>query len=386
MTKDNLQKRNVEMLYSRYHDLLISQKFAQQQIGFIHTLDITYGEDFTARTLLEVEAIAHKKREKKENKNHQFIAQVNTELHQQIQQQIDDYLNDVDYIYQEIVQIQDNIPAVLDILAVKSASVGRIDTLVKDMLWLGEDILKLINLPQYRQEKDPKKVVKVDSPSLALRYIGLDNLKMIVPTFSLKHWTPHSTFPFKLLKRKLWENGMATAIAARGLAQKNEVDPYQAFVLGMFHDIGKLAVVRLYLRVFDSLWEKNTREARENGKKDLHTALSGLSPDPLFLRNLMAEKSAAVSLDLISRMSLKYLPITHAMSEIANKVPVKQASSLAQTVLKARAYSHYKFLQKHVLIEPDEAKSLFSYYQFTGTELKLLASMSLQNLQLRIER
>ena len=50
-----------------------------------------------------------------------------------------------------------------------SASAGSIDPLVKDLLWLGDDIVKLINLPQYCNDKDPKKAVKVDDPSLALR-------------------------------------------------------------------------------------------------------------------------------------------------------------------------------------------------------------------------
>ncbi len=376
---------HAQILYGRYHDLLISQKFAQQQIGYIHTLDIDYGEKLPARTLLEVEVIAHKKREKRDTKNHQYIADVNTQLHQLIQEEIDKHLLDVDYIFQEVIQIQDSIPAILDILAVKSASVGRIDPLVKDMHWLGEDILKLINLPQYRQEKDPKKVVKVDNPSLALRYIGLDNLKLVVPTFALKHWTPHSTFPFKLLKRKLWENGMAVAIASKALAEKSGVNPYHAFVLGMFHDIGKLALVRLYLRLFDSNWEKQSRDARDNGEKEKHTALSELSPDPLFLRNLMAEQSAKISALLLERMAFKYLPVTHAMNEIANNIKVEEVCPLAHVVLKARAFSHYKFLQKHVLIEPDEAKKLFAHYKMSVPELKTLSSISLQNLQLRIE-
>ena len=39
---------------------------------------------------------------------------------------------------------------------------------------------------------------------------------------------------------RLWESGMTTAIAATTLADLNDVDPYQAFVLGMVHDVGKL--------------------------------------------------------------------------------------------------------------------------------------------------
>lgn len=385
---DNAQKQQLQtdIIFGRYHDLLIGQQFAQQQIGYIHTLDINYGEPFPVRTLLAVEEVAAKAREKQDNKNHQFIADVNSDLHQQIESEIDSRLADTEYIYKEIIQIQDNIPAILDILATKAASVGRLDPLISDLPWLGEDILKLINLPQYRQDKDPKKSVRVENVSLALRYIGLDNLKLILPTFSLKHWTPHSTEPFKMMKRKLWETGMATGIAAKKLAEFNGENTNHAFVLGMYHSIGNLALIRLYLRTFDALWEKNARTARENGEKDRHAALGELAPDPLFLRNLLVEKGPTSSLDLIDHMAFKYLPIKMAMQEIAERRPFLTCCSLAQTVMKGRAYSYYKFLQKHVLIEPDEAKSLFTYHHFNANELKLLASTSLNNLQLRIER
>lgn len=380
------QKWQIEMLLGRFHDLLLGQKFAQQQIGYIHTLDIDYGEPLPVRKLLEVEQVAAKAREKIDSKNAQFIVDVNADLHQQIEDEIDNLINDIDYIYKEIIQIQDNIPATLDILAVRSASVGRIDPLINGLHWLGEDILKLINLPQYRQEKDPAKAVRVDNVSLALRYIGLDNLKLIVPTFSLKHWTPYSTAPFDMLKRKLWGTGMAAGIASRKLAEISNQDPYQPFVLGMFHGVGHMALIRLYLRLFDVIWEKSAREARENGQKERHSALSELQPDALFLRNLLVEKGPTVSCALIEHMSLKYIPIASAMREIAENTAFTECTPLAQTVLKGRAYSHYKFLQKHALIEPDEAKALFTFYKFSANELKLLASTSLQNLQLRIER
>lgn len=385
LTELEKQQRHANILFARFHDLLISQKFAQQQIGFIHTLDIQYGEPLPARTLLEVEEIAKQKREKRESINYQYIAEINNQLHSQIQAKIDAALQDIDYVYHEIIQIQDNIPAILDILAVRSASVGRIDPLIKDLPWLGDEILKLVNAPQYRQEKDQKKLVKVDNPSLGLRYLGLDNLKFALPTFALKRWTPYSTAPFELLKRKLWETGMACAIASKTVAEIHNIDPFHSFVLGMFHDVGKLALVRMYLRYFESLWQKNVTEARDNLEKDRHEALVKLAPDPLYLRNLMADSSDQLSLALIKKMSFKYLPITFAMEEIAEKIAMTKASPLTQSVLKGRAYSHYKFLQKHVLIESDEAKALFKHHHFSPLELKTLATVGLTNLQLRIE-
>ncbi|PAJ72620.1 hypothetical protein CJF42_20150 [Pseudoalteromonas sp. NBT06-2] len=384
MSKSLQKNETAEVLYGRFHDLLLGHNFAQQQLGYIHSLDLDYGEKLPSRTLLEVEEKAQKNRNKEDTKKLKYIAHVNALLHQDVEAQINTSLEDIDYIYNDIIHIQDNIPAILDLLSVTSASVGRIDPLVKNLLWLGDDIVKFINLPQYRNDKDPKKAVKVDDPSLGLRYLGLDNLKLIIPTFSLKHWAPFSTMPFRLLKRKLWESGMATAIAAKTLAELNDVDPYQAFVLGMFHDVGKIALVRLYLRTFETIWERQIKDSLDNKEKELHDALLELKPDPLCLRNLMVEHSVELSYKLISKMAFKYLPIQTSMEQLASKTEFSKMDNLAKIVTKAQCYSQYKKLKEHNLVEADEVKTWFSNYHFKITELKTLASTSLHNLQLSI--
>ena len=62
ITEQDRQQRIAMMLDERAHDLLLGHSFAQRQIGYIHTLEIDYGEKIEQRTLLEVEVAAHKKR------------------------------------------------------------------------------------------------------------------------------------------------------------------------------------------------------------------------------------------------------------------------------------------------------------------------------------
>ena len=112
-------------------------------------------------------------------------------------------LEDIDSVVHETIGIQDSVPAILDILATRSASVGRLEPLIKDLTWLGRELVAFVNLPYYRQQRSKHTSVKVDNPLLALRYIGLDNLKFVVPTFAVRHWMPHSTEPFSLFKAPL---------------------------------------------------------------------------------------------------------------------------------------------------------------------------------------
>jgi HD-like signal output (HDOD) protein len=388
MTEDTKQVRIAQALAERAHDLLISHNFAQQQIGYIHTLEINYGEKIAQRTMLEVEIAAAEKRQQTSTSHHKYIAKASIHLHQIIESSIESQIADIDNIYHEVVGIQDSVPTILDLLAVKSASIGRLEPLVNDLPWLGRDLVSLVNLPQYRKQKGT--VIKVDTPALALRYLGLENLQMVIPTFAMRHWMPHSTEPFPLLKRKLRDMSMSTAIAAKELAPLYGVKEQHAFTLGMLVDAGKIALTRLYLHTFEKVWQEKVRIARDKSHKDLHTALLELGPDPLFLRHLLLERAPTLSRTLIEKMAFRYLPFHATMEEFtAGYLPtttknVTDPLPLTEVVRKAHGYAQYLSLKDSQLIEPDEAQVWFLHLGLSQEEQKILAKCAFQSLQLTI--
>lgn len=380
------QQRTAKILNQRAHDLLLGHSFAHQQIGFIHTLDIDYGEPMKQRTLLQIEVAAQNKRQQSSTAHHKYRAQASEQLHKTIETAIYKQLEDIDGVIHSTIGIEDGIANILDILAVKSASVGRLEPLVNDISWLGRELVTLVNLPYYRNQRSKNTSVKVDKPSLALRYIGLDNLQLVIPTFAARHWMPHSTEPFSLLKRRLRDSAMANAIAAQKIAQINNVNDVHAFTLGMLLDVGRIALVRLYLKTFEKVWQRKVQLARNENQKDLHTALLELQPDPLFLTTLLSNKSIEVSAKVIDKMAFKYLPFKGVMQQLVNGVDKGDTLlPLTEVMLKARCYSQYLNLKEHQLIEPDETLSWFSYFKFTKTELKTLQSSNFTNLAIQID-
>tara|TARA_Y100001956_G_scaffold82426_2_gene103273 strand:- start:1112 stop:2287 length:1176 start_codon:yes stop_codon:yes gene_type:complete len=390
MTDLSRQLRTSIALNERAHDLFISHNFAQQQLGYIHTLDLNYGEKIPQRTMLEVEIAAAAKRKESSTSHHKYIAKASNHLHQIIESSIQKQIDDIDNIYHEIVGIQDAVPTILDILGVKSASVGRLEPLVNELTWLGRDLVSLVNLPQYRKQSSKGVTVKVDTPALALRYLGLENLQMVIPTFAMRHWMPHDTSPFPLLKRKLRDHSMTTGIAAKHLAELNGVKEQHAFTLGMLLDVGKVALTRLYLRTFEKVWQEKVRIARDKNHKDLHSALLELSPDPLFLRGLLLNHSANLSAKLIDKMAFRYLPFMAPMEEFAaNYLPQSHSQSadylpLSQVLRKAHGYSLYMILKDNQFIEKDEAAHWFAHLGLSKEELTTLAKCNFNSLQLTI--
>ncbi|KTF14002.1 HDOD domain-containing protein [Pseudoalteromonas sp. H105] len=386
MTDIKRQQITANVLEQRAHDLLLGHNFAQRQIGYIHTLEVNYGEPIKQRTLLEVEMAAHAKRKESSTAHHKYRAQASQQLHNAIETAMKKQLADIDSVLHETIGIEDNVPAILDILSVKSASVGRLEPLANDLSWLSRDLVTFVNLPYYRTQRNKHTSVKVDSPSLALRYIGLDNLKFVVPTFAVRHWMPHSTEPFPLLKRRLRDNSMACAIAAQEIAKLNGVNEIHAFTLGMLLDVGKIALVRLYLRTFELVWRRKVTLAREEQHKDLHTALLELKPDPLFLSTLLSEQSLKITAKVIEKMAFRYLPFNFVMEQLTKGVTKGDSLlPLAAVMQKARCYSQYVTLLEHQLVESDEAQRWFEYINFTKAELQHLEKVNLQNFHIKLD-
>ncbi|CAM3856443.1 MULTISPECIES: HDOD domain-containing protein [Pseudoalteromonas] len=386
MTDEVRQQRIVKALEQRAHDLLLGHSFAQRQIGYIHTLEIDYGEAMEQRTLLEVEVAAQKIRQQSSTAHHKYRAQASQQLHQVIDTAMNKQLADIDTVLHETIGIEDNVPAILDILAVKSASVGRLEPLVKDLTWLGRELVTFVNLPYYRTQRNKHTSVKVDNPSLALRYIGLDNLQFVVPTFAVRHWMPHSTEPFPLLKRRLRDNSMACAIAAQELAKNSGNNEVHAFTLGMLLDVGKIALTRLYLRTFERVWQRKVTLAREEQHKDLHTALLELKPDPLFLSTLLNQHALKVTAKVIDKMAFRYLPFNAVLSQLVNGV-AKGDSALPLTTLirKARCYSQVVSLTAHQLVESDEKSLWFDYVGLSKQEQMQLEKTNLRHFHIKID-
>ena len=138
----------------------------------------------------------------------QFFARVSAKVNHEFEHKENLFMN--------VLRIEDAAPSIMEILAVKAASIKRITPLAKSLPWLCTELISLVNKPQYRKRSD----VQVTEPNLALSYVGLDNLKLVMPTFMLKHWLPNSTAPYPLMKRKLWNDSLSVALAAQSISKR----------------------------------------------------------------------------------------------------------------------------------------------------------------------
>lgn len=370
---------SLSSIYRRAISLAISKDFAEQLNGKVGTVDHQDSEqENRRRELLDVEVQAQQEKIIADHGEAHFRQQIMSAFYSQVSSKINSDFDNKEHLYHSVLGIEDSAPAILEILAKRAASVNRIYPLAGSLSWLTTDLINLVNKPQYRKRAD----VQVTDGKLALSYIGLDNLKLVMPTFILKHWLPNSTAPYGLMKRKLWNDSLSVALAAKSLAADKDMDTFTAFTTGMLSNIGQLAVTRCFLTTFHEMHTAELRKAYEEKDKRLHNVLVQIEASPDILLEQIIMRSAKLSADLIEQMHFERLQITEAVFDLAYAESLDKMCPIAQIVAKAKAFVAFRSLAKDDLIDADETKALLSSVKLSPSEITLLKKSDIDHIKL----
>ncbi|WP_114326840.1 HDOD domain-containing protein [Candidatus Colwellia aromaticivorans] len=370
----------ISSIHQRALSLSISKDFADQQDGKINLVNHQGSEqENRRRELLSVEREAQQEKIVAAYGEKHFRNQVTDTFYEQVRNQVNKEFDNKTHLYHNILCIEDAAPAILELLSLRATSINKIQPLSSSLLWLATDLISLVNKPQYRKRAD----VQVNDAKLALSYIGLDNLKLVMPTFILKHWLPNSTAPYGLMKRKLWNDSLSVALAARVLAKDKKLDWYTAFTTGMLSNIGQLAVTRCFLNTYNDMYKDALHQAVEDKDKLLHNVLVKIDNSPGLLLEQLTLRSSKLSADLIELMNFTRLPITGAMFDLAYSENVDEMSPIAQVVAKAKVYVNYRSLSNANLINDDEMSLLFETVKLSEKEISLLNKSDIDHIKLK---
>lgn len=366
-------------IYSRALSLTISKDFAEQKSGKIKVAQHQNSEQLNRRReLLAVEEEANNNKIIQAHGQEHFKTQVMSQFFARVRAQVNKEFGNKENLYLNVLKIEDAAPSIMEVLAVKAASINRIAPLAKSLPWLCTELINLVNKPQYRKRSD----VQVTEPNLALSYVGLDNLKLVVPTFMLKHWLPISTAPFPLMKRKLWNDSLSVALASQFLAKEQGLDEFTAFAAGMLSNLGLLAVTRGFLDIYNELYNKDLRESYENKDKKLHNILVEFELSPELLLEQLLQYSSKITADMVELMRFDRLQITEALFDIAYATDISLMCPMAKVVTKAKAFVAFRSLAKDDLISSEEAKILLSAGQLSSSDIALLRKNDIDHLKL----
>jgi hypothetical protein len=372
----------ISPIYHRALRLVISKDFAVQKNGKHQITPQQDGEQHNRRReLLEVEEETNRTKIIEEHGLSHFKEQMMAQFYGRVLKKVNQEFDNKENLYNNILKVEDAAASIMELLSVKAASIKRIIPLIQALPWLADALVDLVNKPQYRKRAD----VQVTDASLAISYIGLDNLKLVVPTFILKHWLPTTTSPYPLMKRKLWNEGLSIALASSVLAEQEGLDPFAGFSAGMLSNFGLIAVTRCFVNTYNDIYKSELREAYETRDKRLHDVMVEFDSSPQLLHEQLLTRSSLISAEMVELMRFDRLPITEIMFDLAHTTDIKKMCPLARIITKAKTYVTFRSLAKEELIDNEEALALFSAVNLNKKNTSLLKKSDIDHIKLQFK-
>ncbi|MGX5914647.1 HDOD domain-containing protein [Aliidiomarina sp. Khilg15.8] len=368
------------LLGRRFINFLISFNFARDQHRAEHGTD--KAEPESRRELLNVEQQRRTEAARVTAADAQVKEAVKKDLHSVIYAQVEQRLGDQRYLKERLLGLTAEAPQLLDALHASSVSRRDVETFAAGLDWLHEGLLSVVNQPPFASPNDGSRS-EITSFRSAVNFVGTNDLKLIVPALTMQHWLPPAEAPFTLLRRKLWKHVMSTGLVSQRLAElEGTLDPAVAFASGIFHEMGKVVLARLYLDIFDEERSAMLKALREDRQTQRYNALSECTPDQQFLRDLMLQKERVVTNDLFAGMTMQRLPLADIYADFARATSVQDVSGYARLLYQANTYSEFVMLHKANLATLDDGKQMFIAAGLTASTVAELRKLDLKRLRL----
>ena len=377
-------------LDERFDNLLISPLRVATMLGRRSPGEVSYEEseqNFARRRLLQVEKVAIKNKRLAAQAEASFVDYISYELHELILQDMQEQISDCAALFSSTLNFNHQVPVMLDILSTRAASVSRLEPCVASMPWLYDELMHIVNSPRFRKKDARGRVIVVESLRTALSFIGIENLRILLPSLLLKRAMPQITDPFPAIKVKLTQYATGTGITARLLASQYQCQPFAAYIAGMLANLGRCCVTKAYFKTFDYMHRHKLEEAQRLGQRDVHSALLKITPSANYLIAMQHEFSDALSANLFAHMDFQRLPVTPALQALNTPSaslagPYQPLSRLLQA---ARCYTQIKMLHQARAAEAAEIKPRLRAQRFLPGALELLKSADIFTLPLTVE-
>ena len=371
-------------LDDRFENLLISPERVMHMLGRKRAGEVTFDQSEQGdarRKLLNVERIAIENKRLQEKTEASYIEMVNHQLHELLLEEMTAYLSQTNDVYSQLLNLPDNMGALLDALSVRAASISKLEPIAATMPWLYDELIALVNTPRFRRKDSRGRIIVVETLRTALSFLGIENLRLIIPWVVIKRAIPQITDPYPLIKQKLMPYSMGVALTAKHIGELAGLHKSEAYTLGMLSNLGRCAVTRLYFKLFDKVQLQLLQECQKEKEQKRHEALLKITPSANHLIALQQEFADKVSADVIEHMQFTRLRLNEPIQTCAMNAPAAP-NSLGKVLNQARIYTQIRMLHQLKLVELHEVKPLIAEQKYPAGALEKLKSIDIFTLPL----
>lgn len=112
---------------------------------------------------------------------------------------------------------------------------------------LSAELLRLANSAYFRRGRE------VCNPKQALVTVGFNGLKAMVVNLLLKPVIQIKPIYFKMFGQQLWDHSQDCAVACMRLSTGQKADSFNAYQLGLIHDVGKIVIFQRLVEAFSAV-------------------------------------------------------------------------------------------------------------------------------------
>jgi hypothetical protein len=294
-------------------------------------------------------------------------------------------------IMEKILKFDKSLGALLDVLYTEACSITRLMTCLETLPWLEESLLKFVRHPKYRRTDSAGRTITLKTIRSALSFVGIESLRTLVPVLIAKHTNPvQSEFTPNIVKT-MWLYTLGTSNIAKALSQKYGIKPHFGYNLGLLANIGRAAVVSLYLRAFDKKLRKEIIKARKKNNMNEAKALSTLRPSNKYIIELWQRHANTITANVVQSLNCRWLMIAVGFEDFAKiqKVDITHLDKLdlhplAKLLFTSQGFMQYKILNKEKLMGKQEAMIYLRSFGVTSSHVSLISALNFTGIELNI--
>lgn len=240
---------------------------------------------------------------------------VANELEKNVFRRVEAALSAPKAIADRVLKLPTQVAALDKQLADETSDTKALLVLIEKDPLLSIEVLKLCNSPLFRRSEK-----EITSLQQALVQLGREQIRRFVTTSLLRGCIEIKPIYFRRFGSQIWRHSMQVAYLASELFEE---DSESAFMLGLIHDVGKIAIFKLLLEAFKQ-------------------AEPGEQPCSSLFKQVMTAKSLSLSALLVQYWELPAI-FKAELSRLAI-VDSKPVGGLAETVWRANLISECSML------------------------------------------
>lgn len=162
-----------------------------------------------------------------------------------IYETISNMLDESEKLSQFIPVLPQQLVEFLEEINQENTDFDKICDIIRGDIALAGETVRLANSPLYRRSSG-----HIDSIGRAIACIGLRGVTEIASILLIKQIVDIDSDRFKLFGKVLWSHSLECAEACRLLAS-DKTDPFTGYLMGLIHDVGKVAIYTCICKYLD---------------------------------------------------------------------------------------------------------------------------------------